>query len=79
MAMTNDKVPNVRLRAAMCLHAALHGTTHLSQSLVDQINAMLVELQQDKDKDVRYFATHLPQTVQNAINASLTNGNNGKG
>lgn len=60
VAMSTDKVPNVRLRAAQALHFALRAaneTNHLGL-LKEQMLSALNDLQNDKDKDVRYFATH---------------------
>lgn len=60
IAMTTDKVPNVRLRAAQALHFSLAATSSSSHLGLhrDQMLGSLNELQTDKDKDVRYFATH---------------------
>lgn len=52
-----DVVPNVRLRVAQVLNL-LQAESHMS-SFRDQISMVLHELANDKDKDVRYFATHL--------------------
>lgn len=67
VSLTSDKVPNVRLRAAQLIYnllspASTNNTQHtlsLSSTLKDQIEAALKELQNDKDKDVRHFATHI--------------------
>lgn len=53
---TTDKVPNIRLRAAQVLHT-IQGLSHLND-VKDQIQEGINTLQGDKDKDVRYFATH---------------------
>jgi len=53
---TTDKVPNIRLRAAQILHS-ISGLSHLTD-VKDQIQQGINTLQTDKDKDVRYFATH---------------------
>lgn len=59
-SVTKDKVPNVRLRAAQALHAILSkGSNKINSSHKDQILSTLHELQSDKDKDVRYFATQV--------------------
>lgn len=60
IAMSTDKVPNVRLRAAQALNYSLNSaaiSNHLGV-LKDQMLSALNDLQNDKDKDVRYFATH---------------------
>jgi serine/threonine-protein phosphatase 2A regulatory subunit A len=60
ISMSTDKVPNVRLRAAQALHyslASASSSNHLGL-LKDQLLSALNDLQNDKDKDVRYFATH---------------------
>lgn len=54
---TTDKVPNIRLRAAQILHS-IQPLSHL-QDAKDQIQEGINSLQNDKDKDVRYFATHI--------------------
>jgi serine/threonine-protein phosphatase 2A regulatory subunit A len=59
LAATNDKVPNVRLKAAQALHSVLTsgGSSNFNQNVKDQMESALRELQNDKDKDVRYFAS----------------------
>jgi hypothetical protein len=54
---TVDKVPNIRLRAAQIFHN-LQSYSHLGE-IKDQIQDGINTLQGDKDKDVRYFATHV--------------------
>lgn len=63
MSMTTDKVPNVRLRAAQALQSLLSPTTNANIQHLglhrEQLQGALTDLQGDKDKDVRYFATHV--------------------
>ena len=53
---TTDKVPNIRLRAAQVLHS-LQSLPHL-ENCKNQMMTALAELSNDKDKDVKYFATN---------------------
>jgi len=59
LTATNDKVPNVRLKAAQAINHILisSSSTNFSQSVKEQMESALRELQNDKDKDVRYFAS----------------------
>lgn len=52
---TKDKVPNIRMRAAQAL-SLVHTLPHLECSKTAILNA-LADLQNDKDKDVKYFAS----------------------
>jgi serine/threonine-protein phosphatase 2A regulatory subunit A len=66
VTLTSDKVPNVRLRAAQIIFNILvtlssssnHAYLTLSSGLKDQMETAIKELQNDKDKDVRHFASH---------------------
>lgn len=51
---TKDKVPNIRMRAAQAL-SLVHTLPHLECCKNAMLNA-LADLQNDKDKDVKYFA-----------------------
>eukprot|EP01031_Cornospumella_fuschlensis_P025713 gene25713-31052_t len=53
---TQDKVPNIRVRAAQIVQVLLN-LPHLGD-VRDQLQDSLTGLSTDKDKDVRYFATH---------------------
>ena len=55
VAASNDKVPNVRLRAAQVLGAVCTAIGPEASRL--NIRPVLQELQQDKDRDVVFFAT----------------------
>lgn len=55
VAATNDKVPNVRLRAAQVLGAACIAVG--PENARAQIRPVLCALQADKDRDVVFFAT----------------------
>lgn len=55
VAATNDKVPNVRLRAAQVLGAACVAVG--PENARAQIRPVLSALQADKDRDVAFFAT----------------------
>lgn len=59
LTATNDKVPNVRLKAAQAIHSVLTSSAsgNFNQNVKDQMESALRELQNDKDKDVRYFAS----------------------
>lgn len=67
IGLTNDKVPNVRLRAAQIIYSILLSLSNgsnqaylsLNSTLKDQMETALKELQNDKDKDVRHFASHV--------------------
>ncbi len=53
----SDKVPNVRIRCAQTLFkASTH--SHLSDAQRNQIHAALTNLRDDRDRDVKYFATY---------------------
>jgi hypothetical protein len=51
-----DKVPNIRLRAAQIVQQLIN-LPHLTD-VKDQLQEGINSLSTDKDKDVRYFATH---------------------
>jgi len=61
IASTNDTVPNVRLRAAQVLGYASTKIGVEGSKL--QIRPILNELAQDKDRDVKYFATNIPNKI----------------
>ena len=49
-----DKVPNIRIRAAQAMNAAL--TAPHAEPFKDKLQTCLSELMKDKDRDVKYFA-----------------------
>ena len=56
LAYTKDSVPNIRLRAAQSLSSICRDTTTDSNKLA-LIRPVLTEMQNDKDKDVKFFAS----------------------
>jgi serine/threonine-protein phosphatase 2A regulatory subunit A len=54
VATAADKVPNIRIRAAQAMNAAL--VAPHAEPFKDKLQAALNELLKDKDKDVKYFA-----------------------
>jgi serine/threonine-protein phosphatase 2A regulatory subunit A len=79
IALTSDKVPNVRLKAAQIIFNILltlsnnPNNVHLSlnSTLKDQIESALKELQNDKDKDVRHYASHLIKSTISVSSPSV--------
>lgn len=66
IGLTSDKVPNVRLKAAQIIYHILLSYNNsnnvqlsLNSTMKDQLETALKELQNDKDKDVRHFASHV--------------------
>jgi serine/threonine-protein phosphatase 2A regulatory subunit A len=51
-----DKVPNIRIRASQVLGNVVH-QSNISETIKLKIRPILTELSQEKDKDVKYFAT----------------------
>jgi hypothetical protein len=54
IATGTDKVPNIRVRAAQAMNAAL--VAPHAEPFKDKLQGALNELLRDKDKDVKYFA-----------------------
>ena len=52
---TNDKIPNIRLRAAQVLGTACQAIGAENSKI--SVRPVLTELLNDKDRDVKYFAT----------------------
>lgn len=55
VATGTDKVPNIRIRAAQAMNAAL--TAPHAEPFKDKLQVALNELLKDKDRDVKYFAS----------------------
>ena len=60
LAYTKDSVPNIRLRAAQALSNICRDTTTDANKLA-LIRPVLTDMQSDKDKDVKYFASTVVQ------------------
>jgi serine/threonine-protein phosphatase 2A regulatory subunit A len=54
IATASDKVPNIRIRAAQAMNAAL--VAPHAEPFKDKLQGALNELLKDKDRDVKYFA-----------------------
>lgn len=77
IGLSNDKVPNVRLKAAQIIYhillaqanPSLNSQVHLSLTATtkDQLETALKEMQNDKDKDVRHFASHLTKIASSSL------------
>ncbi|KAF6201559.1 hypothetical protein GE061_003950 [Apolygus lucorum] len=71
-----DRVPNVRLTVARALANDLMAQpyfTDVNSPHHEVLVAVLKRLQTDKDKDVRYFASQVPDNVQTQFNINESN------
>jgi len=57
LALSTDKVPNVRFVVAKAVKKLADSTDGFSSSKADEIRSKLQALKQDKDGDVLYYAT----------------------